>query len=213
MTISFENWLDDAHKDQLKELVNLAMGDGAKALSTVTQRFIKLCVPQVNQLLTQDLLDHCKFVRQEEFCCCLQEYSALGQTGWLLVVISPKALAEYAGLLDRDCVDDADHENMLVQLTGVIAPVILPRIAKELRVSLKLGEVQPLLHLTRLPAVGRDCPSAANLTFSYAVEPPLIAVENEKLGCSPAFDVIMRAPTDLIKQLADKFSTRLDALF
>jgi hypothetical protein len=213
MSLSFENWLDDSHKDQLKELVNLAMGDGAKALSTVTQRFIKLCVPQVNQLLTQDLIGQCKFASQENFCCCVQEYSALGQTGWLLIVINPQDLAYYATLLDRDCVDEADHENILVQLTGVIAPVILPRIAKELRVSLKLGEVQPILGLSRLPAVGKEGVSAANLTFSYAVEPSPVQLEAEKVAPSPAFDVIMRAPTDLIKQLADKFSTRLDALF
>lgn len=212
MTMPFENWLDDSHKDQLKELVNLAMGDGAKALGAVTQRFIKLCVPQVNQLLPQDLISQCKFVRQNTFCCCIQEYTALGQTGWLLIVVDSQDLASYAQLLDRECVDDADHENILVQLAGVIAPVILPRIAKELRVSLKLGEVQPYLALTRLPNVGREGGNAVNLAFSYAVEPELTSCLEDR-SLSPAFDVIMRAPTDLVKQLAEKFSTRLDALF
>lgn len=211
MTMPIENWLDDSHKDQLKELVNLAMGDGAKALGAVTQRFIKLCVPQVNQLLPQDLIGQCKFVRQGVFCCCIQEYSALGQTGWLLIIVDPRDLASYARLLDRECADDADHENILVQLAGVIAPVILPRIAKELRVSLKLGEVQPYLGLSRLPHVGREGINAVNLTFSYAVEAEVTSLEDTSLA--PAFDVIMRAPTDLVKQLAEKFSTRLDALF
>ncbi|HEY6527100.1 MAG TPA: hypothetical protein VIZ65_00280 [Cellvibrionaceae bacterium] len=214
MTVPFANWLDDSHRDQLKELVNLAMGDGAKALSNVTLRYIQLSVPQVNQALTQDLINHCKFARPSEFCCCVQEYAALGQVGWLFIVINPSDLKTYASLLDRDCVDEADHENMLVQLTGVLAPVILPRIAKELRVSLKLGEVQPILGLHQLPMVGAEGVSAVNLAFSYAVEAPS---ESEELARKPpvemAFDVIMRAPADLVKQLAEKFSSRLDASF
>jgi hypothetical protein len=218
MTLPFASWLDDSHRDQLKELVNLAMGDGAKALSTVTKRFIKLSVPQVNQVLTQDLINHCKFARPAQFCCCVQEYVALGQIGWLFIVINQNDLATYADLLDRDCADEADHENILVQLAGVIAPVILPRIAKELRVSLKLGQVIPYLGLSHLPAVGAEGLGAVNLAFSYAVEAPLEtsmeqSVELPKQSTSMAFDVIMRAPADLVKQLAEKFSSRLDALF
>ena len=30
MTAPFASWLDDSPRDQLKELVNIAMGDGAK---------------------------------------------------------------------------------------------------------------------------------------------------------------------------------------
>lgn len=214
MTVPFASWLDDSHRDQLKELVNLAMGDGAKALSNVTMRYIQLSVPQVNQVLTQDLVTRCKFLRSSEFCCCVQEYVALGQVGWLFIVINPVDLKTYASLLDRDCVDEADHENMLVQLAGVIAPVILPRIAKELRVSLKLGQVQPFLGLSQLPMVGAEGVSAVNLTFSYAVEAPSEYEELEgKLPVQMAFDVIMRAPANMVKQLAEKFSSRFDGAF
>lgn len=214
MTAPFASWLDDSHRDQLKELVNIAMGDGAKALSSVTARYIQLSVPQVTQALAQDLIQQCKFASAQEVCCCVQEYSALGQTGWLLIAINPAELKTYASLVDRDCIDEADHENILVQLAGVIAPVILPRIAKELRVSLKLGQVQPYLGLSQLPSLGAEGISAVNLAFSYAVEAPL---ESEELvGKGPVemgFDIIMRAPSDLVKQLAEKFSSRLDAPF
>ena len=47
MTAPFASWLDDSHRDQLKELVNIAMGDGAKALSSVTARYIQLSVPRL----------------------------------------------------------------------------------------------------------------------------------------------------------------------
>jgi hypothetical protein len=213
MTVPLASWLDDSHRDQLKELVNIAMGDGAKALSSVTARYIQLSVPQVTQVATHDLIGHCKFAGAKEYCCCVQEYSALGQAGWFLILINAADLKTYAALVDRDCVDEADHENILVQLAGVIAPVILPRIAKELRVSLKLGQVQPYLGLSHLPPLG-DGAGAVNLAFSYAAEAPL---ESEELvGKGPVemgFDVIMRAPADLVKQLAEKFSSRLDAPF
>ncbi|MEY4588177.1 MAG: hypothetical protein RL497_253 [Pseudomonadota bacterium] len=219
MTVPFASWLDDSHRDQLKELVNLAMGDGAKALSAVTQCFIQLSVPQVNQVSIQDLNKHCKFVRSDAFCCCVQEYAALGQVGWLFIAIDPKSLATYASLLDRDCVDTEDHENMLVQLAGVLVPVILPRIAKELRVSLKLGEVQPFVGLSELPSVGGNANAntnvnAVNLAFSYAVEAPIKEGELQegKLPVLMAFDVVMRAPADMVKQLAEKFASRLDIL-
>lgn len=214
MSLPLTNWLDDSHRDQLKELVNIAMGDGAKALSAVTKCFIKLSVPQVNQISTEDLINHCKFVQPAQFCCCVQEYTALGQIGWLFIVINQHELARYADILDRDCTDEADHENILVQLAGVIVPVILPRIAKELHVSLKLGEVHPYLGLSHLPALGSEGTAAVNLTFSYDIEAPLEqGLDEPKAPTSLAFDVIMRAPADLVKQLAEKFSSRLDAFF
>ena len=80
--------------------------------------------------------------------------------------------------------------------------------------SLKLGQVQPYLGLSQLPSLGAEGISAVNLAFSYAVEAPL---ESEELvGKGPVemgFDIIMRAPSDLVKQLAEKFSSRLDAPF
>ena len=214
MTAPIANWLDDSHRDQLKELVNIAMGDGAKALSSVTSRYIQLSVPQVTQNITPELIGQCKFIGPGEFCCCVQEYVALGQAGWLFIAINPKNLKTYASLVDRDCIDEADHENILVQLAGVIAPVILPRLAKELRVSLKLGQVHPYLGLSQMPQLEGDTSSAVNLAFSYAAEAPCDSEELlSKLPVEMGLDVIMRAPADLVKQLAEKFSSRLDAAF
>jgi hypothetical protein len=217
MSMTLVEFLDEVHLDQLKELINLAMGDGAKALSAVTSRFIQLSVPHINQHRLETLAKPCKFLQDKEFYCCAQQFICLGQSGWFFVLLNQKDLASYAALLDRDCLDDADHENILLQMVGVIAPVLLPRLAKELGVSLKLGEVHPYQRVSSVPLMSNSSDDALNLMFSYAVEVPLVTSEEEpeaiKLPPVLALDVVLRAPTGLLKQLAEKFASRFDAHF
>lgn len=225
MANAFE--LDDNQIDQLKELVNLAMGDGAKALGNYTQRFVVLTVPQVNCLPIHELPGVGRYLTQHHDAhAVMQRFSCLDQEAVSLLFINNEYLVEFARLLDRDFQESADQESLLAQLAGLINPVILPRVAKELKISVKLGEVQ-----TYLPGAAEQFTSAQllqdqaayNLCFSYALEEPAEAANGsteqdylanyrqaKSIKPALALDIIIRGPLGLVQCLSEKFAARLE---
>lgn len=218
--------LDDNQIDQLKELCNLAMGDGAKALASYTQRFVVLTVPQVNSLGIDELPRFCRYaVAGQTAHAVLQRFSCLGQEAEILLLLSQEYLREFARLLDREFQDEADQESLLSQLAGLINPVILPRVAKELKIVIKLGAIEtccqsPAQDFNFAPLLSRR--DAYNLCFSYALEEPL-SVDKTHTDClanyhvaksqkpAMALDVIIRGPLSLAQSLSEKFAARLEA--
>ncbi len=216
--------LDDNQIDQLKELVNLAMGDGAKALGNYTQRFVVLSVPQISNVSVPQLPTICRHLEAQQGHRVLQRFDCLGEQGAILLLISQHYLQAFAEIMDRDCKSSADQESLLAQLAGLLYPVILPRLAKELGVSLKAGEMVTLLHNSdqALALAGLE-EGAYNLSFSYALEAPMDGQSQSNVedplteyrlakSDKPALglDVVIRAQPELLQMFSEKFALRLE---
>jgi hypothetical protein len=214
--------LDDNQLDQLKEWVNLAMGDGAKALGSYTQRFVTLSVPQVNRLPLVAVAAAGRYCRGDTpFHCVVQRFTCADVTGVYLLCITPQSLKSYAGIMDRDCCDAVDEESLLAQLAGLINPVVVPRLAKELGVGVKMGETQLFLSIENFAALSEwDANAEAyNLCFSYALEDAGTATETDSdvpviLSLTPpvALDFVIHGPAAMVFNLGDQFAARLDTL-
>ena len=217
--------LDDNQIDQLKELVNLAMGDGAKALGNYTQRFVVLSVPQISNVSVPQLPTTCRHLEAQQGPHSVQQsFDCLGEQGAILLVVSQHYLHAFAEIMDRECKSSTDQESLLAQLAGLLYPVILPRLAKELGVSLKAGEMVTLLQNSdqalALPGLEEG---AYNLSFSYALEAPMDGqsrgnvadpLTEYRLAKSdkPALglDLLIRAKLTLMQLFSEKFALRFE---
>ena len=217
--------LDDNQIDQLKELVNLAMGDGAKALGNYTQRFVVLSVPQISSVSVPQLPTICRHSEAQQGPHTVQQsFECLGEQGAILLLISQHYLHAFAEIMDRECKSSADQESLLAQLAGLLYPVILPRLAKELGVSLKAGEMVTRLQNSdqALALPGLEA-GAYNLSFSYALEAPMdgqsmsgaadpLTEYRIAKSIKPALglDVLIRATLTQLQLFSEEFAHRLE---
>lgn len=196
--------LDALQIDCLKEWVNMAMGDGAKALATFTGRFVVMSVPRVTETPLAQLPQDCQHLQGDNGLCVAHYFSCLQQQGAILLLVSHPHLQRFAALTDSELTDASDAEGLAQQLAGLLHPIIVPRLAKAMQLPIVTQALQCAPIQAGQPLALPHLETGYNLCFCYACESQTHGGKTLELG----IDVIIRAPFAVVQSLSDILAAR-----
>ncbi len=189
------------YSDCYQEIANVAMGRAGDLLARLLGVFVRLPVPEVNMLTTQDLSKLLTEVDEDDAITAVcQGFIGAGIAGEALLVFNQSSTQDIADLLKYNGKIDAQIElELLMDVSGILIAACLNGIADQLDISFSQGQPTILGRDEKIAEQIGENVSHWNEILAIKIE---YAIENKDIHC----ELLLLFTEDSIPALNERVS-------
>lgn len=203
-TVAQEQGNKPNFRDCFREVCNVSMGRAAALLAKVLDVFIRLPVPNVNEIEPSELLMALSSSSQDaRVSAVCQGYIASGIAGEALLLFHDASIKEIASLMKTQANDEHQELELLMDIASIIIGACLKGLAEQ--IDTKFSQGHPVV-------LGRHCAVSDLINVNQKRWKKMLAVEicYTLEAYNVSFDLLLLFTEDTIPRLQDKLAFMME---
>ena len=192
------------YKDCIQEIANVAMGQAADLLARLLNVFVKLPIPNVNELEVSELVMALAVSENETYSAVCQGFIGSGISGEALLLFNDSSFADIAKLLNfKGELDRTIELELLMEIASILVGACINGIAQQLDTKFSQGHPVVLGQHVKVSELIKANAKRWKKTLAIEIT---YEIENYNISC----DLLMLFTEDSIDNLNKRLSYLMD---